>query len=125
MSPSVRASYRNSVLRGCNTPPVISLPRRLTGVGIVTEVMDPRLVAQVGEYADMLRDVLEKRRRNRPSYRSMSALGFRGVLRVRRKSRSWSFSTSERPSKRSRASCASPPCQRIASVRVAARPSCR
>jgi 3-deoxy-7-phosphoheptulonate synthase len=33
---------------------ILAEVRRLTGVGIVTEVMDPRLVEQVGEYADML-----------------------------------------------------------------------
>jgi len=33
---------------------ILAEVRRLTGVGIVTEVMDPRLVEQVSEYADML-----------------------------------------------------------------------
>jgi 3-deoxy-7-phosphoheptulonate synthase len=33
---------------------ILSEVRRRTGLGIVTEVMDPRLVEQVAEYADML-----------------------------------------------------------------------
>jgi len=33
---------------------ILSEVRRRTGLGIVTEVMDPRLVAQVAEHADML-----------------------------------------------------------------------
>jgi 3-deoxy-7-phosphoheptulonate synthase len=33
---------------------ILAEVRRLTGVGVVTEVMDPRLVEQVASYADML-----------------------------------------------------------------------
>src|SRR5262249_57931830 len=48
-----------------------------------------------------------------------------GARNVFRKSMSWDCSRSLRPAKRSAARVPWPPCMRIASSRVAARPSCR